>query len=280
MKYMNNFHTHTVFCDGKNTPEEYVLAAIDIGMPILGFSAHSHLPTEPEWSLSVEGEEEYRKTILELREKYKNQIDIRLGIEQDFWSSTEGLSDYDFVIGSVHSLNGDDTTWSSVDYKKENFLYGVEHYFGGDREAAAVRYFELVSQVYDKTKCDIIGHFDLITIFNDMTLEETGEMFVNTDDPRVVEAERKALEKLAAAPVIFEINTGGVNRGRMKHPYPSDRVMAFLSEHKIPVILSSDAHETRHLTAGFDEAMKLVEKFDLNLVYDYKTVENRQEVSE
>ncbi|MBR5976978.1 MAG: hypothetical protein IK046_04185, partial [Clostridia bacterium] len=62
--------------------------------------------------------------------------------------------------------------------------------------------------------------------------------------------------------------------------YPSDRVMAFLSEHKIPVILSSDAHETRHLTAGFDEAMKLVEKFDLNLVYDYKTVENRQEVSE
>ena len=269
---MNNFHTHTVFCDGKNTPEEYVLAAIDIGMPVLGFSAHSHLPTEPEWSLSVAGEEEYKKTVLELKDKYKDRIDIRLGIDQDRWSDTAGLDAYDFVIGAVHSVNGEDTTWSSVDYTHENFLYGVEHYFGGDRIAAAVRYFELVSELYDRTKCDIIAHFDLITIFNEEEIKKTGKPFVDPDNPRFVEAERKALEKLAATPVIFEINTGGMARGRMSHPYPSDRVLEFLGEHKTPVILSSDAHKTEDLIYGFDDALKLVEKFDLNLVYDYKQV--------
>ncbi len=278
-KVTANYHTHTTFCDGKNSPEEYVQKAIDSGMTVLGFSAHSHLPTEPEWTLSKEGEEEYRKTVLELKEKYKDRIDIRLGIEQDYWSDTSDLKAYDYVIGAVHSVNGEDTTWSSIDYTHENFLYGVEHYFNNDRIAAAERYFELVSDLYDKTKCDIIAHFDLITIFNEKEIEETGKPFVDSEDPRFIAAERKALERLAKTPVIFEINTGGMSRGRMTHPYPSDRVLEFLGERQIPVILSSDAHKTEDLTYGFDEVLKLVEKYNLNLITDYKDVRNRQEES-
>lgn len=266
----SDFHMHTTFCDGKDTPEDMVLAAIELGMPEMGFSAHSHLPSEPEWSLSEEGEAEYIKTILELKEKYKDKIDIRLGIEQDYWSSTEKLSAYEYVIGSVHSLNGEDTTWSSIDYTHENFLYGVDHYFGGDRIAAAEKYFELVSDLYEKTHCTIIGHFDLITIFNEKEIAETGKPFVDSGDPRFIAAERKALEKLAETPVIFEINTGGMSRGRMTHPYPSDRVLEYLGEHCIPVILSSDAHRKEDLLYGFREAEQLVEKYKLNIVYDYR----------
>ncbi len=35
-----NFHTHTVFCDGRNTPEEVVLSAIEKGFSAIGFSGH------------------------------------------------------------------------------------------------------------------------------------------------------------------------------------------------------------------------------------------------
>ena len=35
MRY-SNFHTHTTFCDGKNTAEEMVRAAITAGCPALG----------------------------------------------------------------------------------------------------------------------------------------------------------------------------------------------------------------------------------------------------
>ena len=37
----SNYHTHTVFSDGANTPEEMVLAAIDLGLESIGFSDHS-----------------------------------------------------------------------------------------------------------------------------------------------------------------------------------------------------------------------------------------------
>ena len=39
---LTNFHTHTTFCDGQNTPEEMVLAAIEKGFSALGFSGHGY----------------------------------------------------------------------------------------------------------------------------------------------------------------------------------------------------------------------------------------------
>ncbi len=35
-----NYHTHTTYCDGKNTPEEIVLCAIEKGFTSIGFSGH------------------------------------------------------------------------------------------------------------------------------------------------------------------------------------------------------------------------------------------------
>jgi len=39
---LSNYHTHSTFCDGKNTPEEIVLAAIDKGFDVIGLSGHGH----------------------------------------------------------------------------------------------------------------------------------------------------------------------------------------------------------------------------------------------
>ena len=38
-----NLHTHTVYCDGNDTPEEMVLTAIEKHFDILGFSGHGHV---------------------------------------------------------------------------------------------------------------------------------------------------------------------------------------------------------------------------------------------
>ena len=37
----SNFHTHTVFCDGADSPEELVLEALRLGCPEIGFSGRS-----------------------------------------------------------------------------------------------------------------------------------------------------------------------------------------------------------------------------------------------
>ena len=41
MQYLQNIHTHTYFCDGKDAPEDMVKEAIRLGFNALGFSAHS-----------------------------------------------------------------------------------------------------------------------------------------------------------------------------------------------------------------------------------------------
>jgi predicted metal-dependent phosphoesterase TrpH len=37
-----DLHVHTTFSDGKNTPEEVVLSAIDMGFDAIGFSGHGY----------------------------------------------------------------------------------------------------------------------------------------------------------------------------------------------------------------------------------------------
>ena len=35
-----NYHTHSVYCDGRDTPAEMAQAAFDLGFGALGFSGH------------------------------------------------------------------------------------------------------------------------------------------------------------------------------------------------------------------------------------------------
>ena len=63
---LTNFHTHTVFCDGKNTPEEMVLSAIEKGFTALGFSGHGLTGFDPGYCLrDIAG---YRAEVLRLLE--------------------------------------------------------------------------------------------------------------------------------------------------------------------------------------------------------------------
>ena len=80
----SNLHTHTRFCDGKDSAEEVVLAAIAAGMETVGFSGHSGLPFSTSWTMKQERTREYQKEILRLKDAYRDRIHILLGIEQDY----------------------------------------------------------------------------------------------------------------------------------------------------------------------------------------------------
>ena len=54
----SNYHTHTTYCDGADSPEELVLEAIRLGCPEIGFSGHSYLE-EDTGSMSPEGTVDY-----------------------------------------------------------------------------------------------------------------------------------------------------------------------------------------------------------------------------
>ncbi len=246
MFFKTNFHTHTKYCDGKNAPREMVEKAVELGFFALGFSGHAFTPPEPEYSMSPEETAQYKDEILALRDEFRGRLDIYCGIEMDYYSE-EDTSEFDYVIGSVHYLerNG---AYYNIDGSPERFERAVEA-FGGDVYALIEAYYDIVSDVVRKTDADIIGHFDLITKFN-----ENEDLF-STSHPRYVAAVEKALSALIPTGKIFEINTGAMARGYRKSPYPSVYILDKLCKSGAKLLLTSDCHDAVNLDFGFSEVL-------------------------
>lgn len=237
-----NFHTHTCFCDGKDTPEEMVREAIRLGCSELGFSGHSYVPFDSEGGMSPQNTAAYIAEVKRLQSAYANQIQIHLGVEQDYFSpaSTAG---YEYVIGSVHYVFKDDQ-YLPVDLSEASFLEIVKTHYSGDFYGFCEDYYALVSKVYAKTRCQIIGHFDLITKYNE------GNRYFDTSHPRYRAAVNAALDELMLCPVSFEINSGAIARGYRTTPYPENWILDRLMQNKVSVIRTSDCHDKRYLLLG------------------------------
>lgn len=243
----SNLHTHSTFCDGRDTPEEIVRTAIGMGMESLGFSSHSTVTFDVECGIRPDQNQAYRDEILRLRDLYGAKLHILLGIEQDIFGDypAEG---YDFVIGSCHYLKMGDQ-YLPVDLSREAFLQITKDYFGGDVYAFTRQYFETVATVVERTNCDIIGHFDLISKFNG-----NRDLF-DESDRRYLDPAMDALDTLIKHDKIFEINTGAASRGYRKIPYPNRPFLKRIVEKGGRVTFSSDAHAKENLMFGFDDAL-------------------------
>lgn len=240
-----NFHTHCTFCDGKNTAEEMVLAAIDAGLETLGFSSHSYTFFDESYCIKKNEQDKYIAEIHRLKEKYNDKIEILCGIEQDYYSE-ESTDKFDYSIGSVHYLKFDDE-YVPVDEGSDKHIYAINKFLNGDTLAFAELYFETVADVVNKTNCDIIGHFDLISKFR-----EKQPIFDETS-PRYINAWKKALDKLIPTGVPFEINTGAISRGVRTTPYPTPEMIDYIKSKGGKLIMSSDTHSKDSVTCCFDK---------------------------
>lgn len=249
---LQNLHTHTVFSDGAGTAEAMVRGAIQAGCGSLGFSEHSPLLPfyDPDrYAMEAAVLPAYRAEILRLREQYRGQLDIFLGLEQDY-DSPPPVGRFDYLIGSVHSVVADGCCLS-VDNTREILAEGVARLFGGDYHALAEVYYQRAGQAAEKTGCQIVGHFDLLTKFN-----EGGRLF-DEAVPRYVDAAMGALESLLRRDVIFEVNTGAISRGCRSAPYPAPFLLRAIQERGGRICITSDSHSPRTLTSAFPLAAEL-----------------------
>ncbi len=239
---MMDLHMHTVFSDGKNTPGEIVQEAVRLGLDTVGISDHSHL--DP-CGMTLEATAEYRREIARLKKKYAGQIRVLCGLERDFISDDFGA--YDYVIGSVHLLTMPDGHHVSVDWTAEKQWEGVEKYFGGDWYAFAEAYYATEAKVVEVTKCDIIGHFDLITKF----IEQ--EPRFDVLHPRYERAWKQAADILLKTGKPFELNNGAISRGYRTEPYPAREIRDYIRQHGGKMLLSSDSHSKDTIGFRFGE---------------------------
>ncbi|MCR5826264.1 MAG: histidinol-phosphatase [Oscillospiraceae bacterium] len=238
-----DLHTHTTYCDGKNTPEEMVRAALAQGLSCIGFTGHGYAPYDLDCCMTREGAAAYRAELAALRERYAGRIRILCGVEQDYWSD-EDTSVYDYVIGSVHYVRHGEALLC-VDNTPEIANDAVTQYYGGDWYAFAEAYFKTVADVVDRTHCQIIGHFDLVSKFNEK------KHFFDERHPRYVAAWQAAADRLLRTGVPFEINTGGISRGWRTTAYPTAEMIDYLRARGARLLLSSDSHSDKTLCFGF-----------------------------
>lgn len=246
---MRDLHMHSVYSDGKNTAEEMILEAIRLGLDTVGLSDHSHAKFD-ECSMTAEGTEAYRAEMAELKKKYAGRIRVLCGLERDYYS--DDFREYDYVIGSVHQMQMADGKPVYIDWTAEVQREGVEKYFGGDWYAFAEAYYEMESRIVDVTKCDIIGHFDLLTKF----IEQDPRF--DQRHPRYIRAWQTAADRLLKTGKPFEINTGAISRGYRTEPYPSKEIREYIRQRGGKLILSSDSHRKETIAYRFQDYLSEV----------------------
>jgi len=170
------------------------------------------------------------------------EVALRLGIEIDFVPGQEERMDsdstalpYDYVIGSVHRVDGDEVdraTDQSVYERYETYeLYAA--YYRNVREAALSGRFE------------VIGHPDLIKIFRRYPDRDITPLLEETADA------------VAESGVVVDVNAAGL-RKPVGEIYPSRPFLEMFHRRGVPIVLSSDAHAPGEVAAGYDRSLKLV----------------------
>ena len=251
MGYKQCLHTHSILCDGKDTLEEMVQTAIEKGFDSIGFSGHSYMDIYAEFSMNEEKVSFYKTEIARLQQVYGDRIRIYCGLEKDNYTtlSTEG---YDYLIGSVHVMRYEQELLF-IDWTAERTRENIEKFFGGDGIAYAKHYFDAVADLPNHGSFDIIGHFDLLTKFN----EREPDLF-DTESPEYRAAATCAMEALVGKVKFFEVNTGAISRGYRSTPYPDPYIIKEMKRLGFKAIVSSDCHDRNFLDCGYEEAKRLL----------------------
>lgn len=267
MSKLEDWHTHNYLCrHAEGTLEDYVKKAIKFGLKTIGFSDHfpyeflKNLERVPyqDYSMKLNEVEGYILTAENLRKKYENQIEIKIGFEIDYLMDQEDVLNkhlnkvvhrLDYIYGSVHILNAKKGLYCFDDNR---FLEEYNH-LGVDN--VYTKYYKTQQKMLssNKFKFDIVSHFDLPKKFN--KLPQNKELFFNEAI--------KSLELVKKRDLVVEINTSGL-RKEVKEQYPSEKIIKEMHQLDIPILLGSDAHDPKEIAWKFKRIIKKLKRIGYN----------------
>lgn len=254
-----NLHTHTNCDHGKDSVEEMVQAAIKQNFTRLGFSGHGFNRPLSSTSMTLESSKTYRDEVARCREKYKDQIEIFYGVEQDSMNRID-TDEFDYVIGSVHYVVPKGTP-IAVDDSTEDFARLLAEGYDGDIRKMVEDYYSDVEEMMDWPEVDIIGHIDLISKFNE------DERFFAFDAPWYLAAAQKAIDKGIEKGKVFEMNTGAIARGNRQTPYPHTLLLEYMAKKDAKLCINTDCHDRTYLDLGIEDCLERAKKAGFTQLY-------------
>lgn len=257
MRFASNAHTHSAYCDGKDTVPEMIRAAQALGFQSLGFSGHAWQGFDACYAMTQEGQAAYLREIRALQRKREPGMPrLWAGLELDgmaMEACRRAIDGFDYVIGSTHYLTLDfHGAPVAVDGDADRLRRYVDEAFQGDGLAMARRYYELQTEALLRDRPAVIGHFDLVR------KHAARACLFDEADPAYQTLALDALERAFSCGAALEVNTGGMARGYLPTPYPTRALLCAWREMGGRVTVTSDCHNARYLDYAFDQALALV----------------------
>ncbi len=257
MKIIEDLHIHTKFSkDSKEDPEKYLVLSLERGIEYLGFSDHIDLdPVDKDYGYYKYDEafSSYKELNDSFGDKlhflFAAEVTYQPGLEESIGNAINGHP-YDYVIGSVHRLQG--FTISG--------LKGIGYFEGKDEFTAYNKYFEEVLKMAQTDFFQIVGHLDVIKRY--------GATFYGAFDAskysRIIQ---KILLTTVEKNMVIEINSSGFRQG-VGEQYPSKKILEMYRDiGGREIIIGSDAHTVNNFGAYLDEAVK-----NALSVYDFDVI--------
>ncbi|MBT4483782.1 MAG: histidinol-phosphatase HisJ family protein [Candidatus Latescibacteria bacterium] len=253
-----DYHIHTKLCNhAEGEMEEYVECALQAGLKEIGFSEHMPVMPEPHLCISYEELPIYVSRVLELQEKYKGQISIKLGCEMDIVSGRlDEINDiirdfqFDYVIGSIHYLN----KWP---FDQAQYMHQFKN---ADIDDIYNRFFDAVVCAAETGLYDIAGHIDNI---KRMGYRPEGDLTSYYE---------RAAQVFKKYDLTVELNTSGFDE-LCGEQYPSEEFLKILRRNEIPVTAGSDSHNPKHVGRYYDRAFKMLKTVGYESVVYFKNRE-------
>lgn len=246
MEIAGDFHIHTRWCGhAAGEMEEYVARALRIGLPAIGFSAHFPVELSHREKVCLEPAEVelYVKEARRLRDAYRDDLDILMGFEVDYFEGREdavrkeciGRWRPDYIMGSIHIIDD----WP---FDHPAYMDGYKKWKISDLYRT---YFGRLEKLVESGLFDVLGHMDLVKKFGYRPEED------------VSEAAYSVLDRVAQGGMLLDVNTAGFDKpvGEM---YPSMDILKEACRRGILVTMGSDSHAPEEVGRHFDRAIEIL----------------------
>ena len=252
-----NYHNHTYRCGHAcGSEEEYIKKAITEGIHTLGFSDHTPYPLRNGYvsycRMRLEEIDGYCQTLIDLREKYKNYINIHIGFETEFYpryfdSLVQLYKKHpiEYIIYAGHFIGneGDDDCFCAFDKTSDN--------------QRLTAYVDSTIRAIRTGRYSMIAHPDMVNYVGDLDFYRQ-EM-------------RRLVMGAGECNVPLEINLYGIRDGRH---YPNVEFWREAGKLGARATLGFDSHHVDHVANRNEiiQGLRLADKYGIEVVDQIKLV--------
>ena len=253
-----NLHTHTYRCGHAVKDEnDYILAAIESGFEVLGFSEHCGFENydDDRNRMPFAMMKDYKKDIDDAKEKNKKKIKIYTGLEFEFFEEKiayyeELKKEYDYMIIGQHLKDTkynwyhDKCTDKDVRYMAYQVCMALE--YGFSKYVAHPDYFMLARDTYSK-ECE--------------------------------KAVREIVQTAKKVGAVVEVNLKGMRYVKkdygmgLSYVYPNRKTIQIYKEENADVVCGYDAHKPDALREReYETKIKQIIGEGVNYITDYRKI--------